>query len=697
MSVLVVPIDASQIAEGDRKQQRVKVAVQMGDKVTSQIVAVDAGKGEVKLEVDPKQPLSIAFGPENVSDEEIFHLQTLTVNVSPNQWAGKPALTLAPTILTGVWWGLWLRWCRTFVIEGRVVCADGRPVPGAEVRAFDVDFFWWWSSVAPVGPVATTDVNGHFSMKFRWCCGWWPWWWWKLRTWSLDPLLVQKILPIQKLNPNLKFTAPDPVPTVDIVNLVGGTTVSPKPVPLAPIPLSGPIKDPSAITFLRQRLVENLPHVRELENLRIWPWWPWTPWLDCSPDIIFRVTQNCGDGKNRVIVNENIFQARWDIPTNLNVTLVANDQACCIGHGTDPLGACAAFTSVCNVHVDNIGGNPGAPPTPVGYAGPGGGDHPYAGWVNLQGLLGDDPQTDYYEVEYSPHSAGAWNPVPGIALGGFSRYYFDLDHTGGDWIHGASFPVIASAGKNFYESRHHYEDSHPPPNWGGRRVWMADNIDLFATIQTANNFSDGAYDFRIKGYKSLAGGGPDPASGVVLNGCGVPPNDNNKVVIRLDNRVSGGIPPGTVHVDTTEPDCDITKVFFGGVVVKPCGSQKLDPNATFQIDFSATDSDPIGHLYRYQLRLKWGHGNDIDLLALGGTLTADGGADKGPTYASIPVAHRPAWKGGNMHLTFNHAGDVFKETCCYLIELTVSKRNIVDCSFNEAYYNQMHYTFTVIV
>jgi hypothetical protein len=50
-----------------------------------------------------------------------------------------------------------------------------------------------------------------------------------------------------------------------------------------------------------------------------------------------------------------------------------------------------------------------------------------------------------------------------------------------------------------------------------------------------------------------------------------------------------------------------------------------------------------------------------------------------------------------MHLTFNHGGDVFKETCCYLIELVVRKRNIVNCGNNLAYYNEMHYSFTVIV
>ena len=384
MSVLVIPIDASQVAEGDRKQQRVKVAVKMGDKVTSQVVAVDAGKGEVKLEVDPKQELLIAVGPENVSDDELFHLQTINIRVSPNQWAEKPSLTLTPINVTAAWWTLWLRWCRTFVITGRVVCANGSPVPGAEVRAFDVDFFWWWSSVSQVGGPAITDASGNFAIKFRWCCGWWPWWWWRLREWALEPLLIEKISPVMKLNPNLKFRTPDPMPTVDIVTITGGTPIpSPRPVPVAPLPFHGPIKDPTVIATLRDRLATVLPKVPDLERLRIWPWWPWIPWLDCAPDIIFKVTQDCG-GQTKVIVNENIFQTRWDVPTNLNVTLIANGEACCVPRHIQPFGDCSTFTEVCGVHVDNIGGNPGAPmpvgygSPPDGYVDPGSRDRPFA-------------------------------------------------------------------------------------------------------------------------------------------------------------------------------------------------------------------------------------------------------------------------------------------------------------------------------
>jgi hypothetical protein len=48
-----------------------------------------------------------------------------------------------------------------------------------------------------------------------------------------------------------------------------------------------------------------------------------------------------------------------------------------------------------------------------------------------------------------------------------------------------------------------------------------------------------------------------------------------------------------------------------------------------------------------------------------------------------------------MHLRIPDASQVFPVTCCYLIELTVWKRNIVSCG--GVYYNQMHYSFTVTV
>lgn len=727
MSELVIPVDVSQVTDKERAQQRVKVAVQQGDKVTSQVVEVAAGKAEVRLNVDPKLPLTVAAGPESVADEDIFKLQTITSTVSPAQWAGKQSLSVQPILVTPAWWRLWLSWCRTFVITGRVVCADGSPVPGAEVRAYDVDFFWWWSSIIQAGPTVVTDANGHFAIKFRWCCGWWPWWWWRLRSWRLEPALIDKIYPILKLNPALRFREPDPTPTIDIFsqsaihfplsqNPTGGygpTNVSPPQITQPQLAQANPvsaafvnasrIEDPSIIAASREKLLAALPRVPEMERLRIWPWWPWTPWLDCTPDIIFRVTQNCGGGQTKVIVNENIFQTRWDIPTNLDVTLVANDQACCVPREPPPPeGDCVVITDVCGVQVNNIGGNAGAP-APVGYANPGGRDRPFSEVINLSGQFGSSAQADYYEIESSPHAANAWSPVPPAALLDIVRGYFDSTQVfPNQWFY-PGFPVKSFGALHVYESRHHYEVTHPPANWGTAfgRTWTI-NRDLIASIQTFGNFSDGAYDFRVIGYKALANGDPDPASRKVMDGCGG--QQNNLVVIRLDNRIVGPPTPNSIHVNTDEPDCGILAVRLGGSLVAPCGAQQLQPGTPLEIDFSVTDNPvPIGHLDHYTLYVKYDTSTIKNLLSAADvgafSLTPISGGPAGPDYSQAVAqgAVRPDWHGGTLRLHINDASQVFRKTCCYLLELTVYKRNIVNCNGNLAYYNQTHYTFTITV
>ena len=719
MSKLVIPIDVSQVPDADRGQQKVRVAAKVGNKVVSQVVDVKAGKGEVTLDVEANQPVSLAFGPDNVSDDEIFNFQTLTVNVSPNQWAGKASLKLPPIIITPPWWLLWRGWCRTFVIKGRVICPDGSPVPGAEVQAFDVDFFWWWLSSQQVGPTVITDANGNFAIKFRWCCGWWPWWWWTLRRWRLEPILIDRIRPVLKLHPELQFKEPSPEVTFDFAGL-RNFTPGPGPVfpqPVGPVP---PIKninkvDPTTIPALRDKLVSVLPHVPEFERLRIWPWWPWTPWLDCTPDIIFRVTQNCGGGQNKVIVNENIFQTRWDIPTSLNVTLVANDQACCLPHGDpDPVGPCALITGVCGdpgIISGNIGGNSAHPGGPIGYANPGSSDNPFSEGVSIWGQLGTDPQTAYYEIEFKEHSAppAAWASVPPAALSGFTRGYFD-DSPGHVWPNQwfyPGFPLVPVGTKVLYQSRHHYEQMNPlalPASWGNvanGRVWFL-NVNELAQIQTSGNFVDGAYDFRVKGYRALPSGDPDPADpGVVLAGCGGH-QDNNLIVLRVDNRIVGPQVPGTVHIDTTEPDCGINFVKIGGNTVLPCGAEPLKPHPPFpatplEIDYFC--SDPDGHLDRYELKVLWGLGNERSLFTFGASPTGVGAVQPGPTYAqSLGQAGspgRPTWRGGHMNLVIPDASQVFPITCCYLIQLTVWKRNVVSCTGD--YWNRIHYSFTVNV
>ncbi len=698
MSVLIIPIDASKIPDSDRKQQKVKVAVQQRDVVKSMVVGVAEGKAETKFEVDPKLNTAVAVGPASASDEDLFHLQTLTASVSPAQWQ-KQNLTLPPIEITPNWWAGWLRWCRDFVITGRVVCPDGSPVPGAEVTAYDVDYFWWWSSINQIGSPAVTDASGHFTMKFRWCCGWWPWWWWLLRQWRLDFDLVQRIEPILKLNPRLKVPKPEPVPSLDF----GALNPQPLP-PRSSVPLGRSI-DPTVIPKLRERLIALLPHVPELERLRIWPWFPWSPWFDCNPDVIFKVTQRCSDAQPKVIYSESIFQTRWDIPTSLNVTLTASGACCVPPPPHDPEGDCMLITGVCGdpgIPVTDIGGNLGAPAGPVGYANPGSRDNPFSEVVSFYGQFGTASQADYYTIEYSPHGAGTWAVVPRDALLDLSRQYHDatipfpLDPF--KWV---SFPVTPFAvSGGYYENRRHYEARNPPANWNNvlsGRAWTV-NINVVAAIQTAGFFADGAWDFRVVGYQALpAGTGPDLTKRHVMPGCG--PQNTNILTLRIDNRVPPHPPfdPGSVHLATTEPDCGITSVTLGGAAVSPCGAKQIGDNTPLDIDFFV--SDPNGHLDHYEFVVKYDLGSVEDLLNPAvSTITTVSAAQKGPDYANAITqgAVRPTWSAGSLHIHVADAKQVFPKTCCYLLELTVWKRNVVSCGA-PLYYNQIHYSFTVTV
>jgi len=706
MSVVIVPIDASQIPEQDRKQQRIKIAVQTRAGIRSQVVSIEGGKSEVKVEVEQGQSATIAIGPQNVSDHDIFHKQTLTATVAATQSGEGRAITVPPFIITPWWWRIWLYWCRTFTIQGQVKDPSGNPVPGAQVKAFDVNFFWWWSSVSQVGPAAVTDANGNFTISFVHCCGWWPWWWWDLQRWRVDPVLVNKIQPVLKLNPGVRF--PHPTPDLSL----NFTELNPQPLPprsRVALPAAGKLS-PATLPAVQERILNALPHVPELERLRIWPWYPWYPWFNCDVNVIFQVTQNCGGGQTNIIVDENVLQTRWDIPVNYSVTLIANQNACSIPPpNPQPEGDCFVFTSVCGegpgIPVTSIGGNAGLPSTVLdGFANPGSADQPFAEGVTLYGLFGSGAQADYYQIQYKPHTSGSWAPVPDAALQDMTRGYFDSTQPfPNQWFY-PPFPVkhfnTAGGPVSVYESRQHYEASNPPPNWGSAlsgRAWFL-NPDIIAALSTAGNFADGAYDFRVVGYTALNNGDLQVSNaGNPLPGCGGA-NQNNDVVLFFDNRVLGAPIPGSVHVNTTEPDCGISSVTIGGSQVLPCGSQPLGANQPLDIAFSV--SDPDGHLDYYTLNVYWGEGNVVDLLGLvdgvTNTLTTSFGNQPGPAYADAVAqgATRPVWKGGPMALHIANAAQVFPQTCCYLVELTVYKRNIVSCGA-PLYYNQMTYSFTV--
>ena len=466
---LEVPLDASGIDDFEPSNE-VKVAVYSEDRAlaSTTVKLSRGGKGTATLHLtELAGGMRAVVGPADAADDELVGLQTIRVNVPARALLNAGQLQLPEVTIHPYYWHWWLRWCRHFTIRGVVLCPDGEPVPGAKVCASDADWWWWWSSSQHVG-CDTTDLNGAFEIKFRWCCGWWPWWWWQWRQWRLEPTLVDRINPVLLQDPRLPLL-PDATPQPDLTlfnrlvrgpNEVGSEVLS---------------VDPTLLEPLRDELVELLPASPELEQLRVWPWWPWRPWWDCTPDIIFNVTHDC-PSPGTVIVNESFLDARWNIPTTLDVTLVANDQACCAQLPEDCLeGNCLALSAACNDFVDTIGGNIGAPATPAGYQNPGAvsatADRPYGGNVPISGTVDCMDGVDYYEFEYSqtPAVPASWAPLPADAAGAFTRRYLDFSPLD---VVPVTFATQLISGRDVFETLLHYENTHPPADWGSGRIWV---------------------------------------------------------------------------------------------------------------------------------------------------------------------------------------------------------------------------------
>lgn len=750
---LEIPLDASGI-EDFKPDRPIKVVVQRRDGSTQeQSVQLDKqGKGIAAFAFDQNPgSLRVVVGPDDASAEELLGMQTIAFDLSGQQWVGRTELTLEPTLISAYYWYWWPIWCRTFTIRGRVLCPDGKPVAGATVCAYDVDAFWWWCSTQQVG-CATTDLSGSFTIKFRWCCGWWPWWWWLHRPWRLEPLLAERIVPI--LQRELKLTKiPTPGPQPDPVIFEQLLTqqdpkLSRRP-PLTTLTAGIETKttgmmsavgevgdathkattafDPARLESLRMSLIERLPVIPDLDRLRLWPWWPWQPWWDCTPDIIFRVTQNC-QGHDQVIVDETCWDTRWDIPTTLNVTLTANSQACCVGDRGDPEGDCLWITDACDDFVGFIGGNIGALAAPAGYLSPGAvsvfGDRPYAATIPIQGRFGLGAAADYYEFEWSDNNGVTWHDMAPGTVAGFTRWYIGhpLVGVGPVSSYPQAFPIVNISGRNVIESRLHFEANNGAGTWGITRGWDAATQDFLVQWLTENNFADGTYRLRVKSWTLSGGALVNPR---YLPLCDT--TDENKIILTIDNRLVGaasGHPPstpdhpcgpGTVHLCTLEPDTDILSVKIihtnaTETTVDPCGNVPITTTDTLQVDFFAYDPD--GHLAEYTLIATYGENLYRDLLALGGTLTplvsppppVPAAVQLGPTYADARSANppplggaaAPIWRGGALRLRVS-APLAFPETCCYQLELRAYKRTIVNCDHNLAHANLSEYSFMIVV
>lgn len=720
---LKIPLDASGI-DNFKPEQSIRIVAQARDGSTqSTVVKLDAkGKGTASFTFEDKPGgLRFAIGPEIASEEEVLGMQTINFDLSSRQWLDKRVLTIEPILISPYYWYWWLYWCRKFTIRGRVVCSNGNPVPGAKVCAYDIDCFFPSISKELVG-CATTDINGAFEIKFNWCCGWWPWWWWQHRVWEFEPILVDRILSLIRdklsiVNPPIPSPKPDlsvfadllrEEPTIRFPSTISEaqskTLISESINPAISLQDTTNFK-PEILDQLRPALLERLPALQEFETLRIWPWYPWHPWWDCTPDIIFKVTQECGREVN-VIVDENIFNTRWDIPTEYNVTLVANSEACCIEPDNTPDGDCVVIARACNHQVNHIGGNTDAPATPRGYVNPGAvatdGDRPFAGTVHIYGVFGDLTSVDYYEVEWSDNSGVTWNPMFEGGFSGFTRWYYE----GG--FQPAPFPMVKIDGHSVIESREHFEADH------GAKLWTSGR-DRLVNWHTLNHFADGTYDLRVKTWQLDAGG--HLIEGKILPLCDTE-NDNN-LVLTIDNRFVGPPIPNSVHLNTVEPNTD----FFAVRIVHndrtitnlaACEGDTINDTDILEVDFMAYDPD--GHLAYYTLNATYDENKinhllnhlsnpsvQLTPLTTGGSVPA--AIQVGPSYAkarsSNPApdggATAPIWHGGALRLRIP-AKLAFPKTCCYQLELIAHKRTIVNCNDSLwSHSNFSHYTFMITV
>jgi hypothetical protein len=380
---------------------------------------------------------------------------------------------------------------------------------------------------------------------------------------------------------------------------------------------------------------------------------------------------------------------------------------------------------VCSDTSANIGGNPGASPAAatVGYENPGGavpgnpaGDRPYAGAITLSGIFGTTAAVDYYEIEYAIAPGGPWSAMPPAANGGFGRAYWTNPFP--TYVPVPFNPVTINSPdgpRNVFESRQHFEANHVIAVG-----WDSLNYNVMMQWLTQNNFSDGTYYLRLKGW-TRAGYAGDLSGKRILPFCDT--DKDNYVVITIDNRVVGagsGHPIdhpcglGTVHVCTTEPDCNIVAVRVSGASVGPCGSiEVLTGDELLEIDLMA--NDPDGHLAYYTLSSNYGLNLTIPIIYLGGhlglptdlvpgpgpnasTSWVAPAAQVGPDYglALAQGALAPTWNGGTVTWK-GKVKDVFPETCCYQLQLWAYKRTIVSCYYGfDGHANLSELSLTIV-
>lgn len=672
-------------------------------------------------------PVRLVIGP-NIPDLELLSIEAVTVEVDlarrppngaePKKEKGKEADPAKSEIRISVGtiripieiYRCWILCCRLYTIRGRVVCRNWQydpvtrryhfcdaPVPGATVEVYDVDRWLFWFHRGLI-TTAVTDMAGNFEIKFRWCClNWRPW---LVKNWAIDPEIFARVTELFATAglPLPRPPGPDPDPLFLQEILAGASQVSNRSL----VEPSGVVGEPvSAESLLRV-----LPASPELAGLHVWPWWDQ---FDCAPDVVFRVTQVC-DNKLQVIHTETNAQTRWNIPTSLGVTLLANRLACCLPSCRDPeCPECLKVTWVGCTPTDQIGVTAG-PPDLRGYGNVAGvQDQPFFGSLQIRGAMA--PDVDYFKVQISRDGLPfADLPVP--AFQGFVRGYFDPPTLSRLPEPPPGFTPVSNNGQTVMITRRHYEDNHPGlPRPFGSVIWYDYDTLFYFNTYDAGLTPDGLYELRFVGYQADAADNLILGSARILPTCGT--SKEETVFIRIDNQAAvhpaptplhpcGGI---STHICTDEPDCFIGRICIneGSAdehCINACDIVRLKATDTMTIHFSVTVPPTLkdGHLGGYVMNAEYGVSLFFPIgTGAHGTFMADPTPEVGPTYqlALSQGAPRPHWYGGDYKVTLR--GTDFPVCCAYDLRLYAWKRTTNGCAApSNVHFNRFQVSFTVL-
>ncbi|HET9714246.1 MAG TPA: hypothetical protein VFP64_20330, partial [Pyrinomonadaceae bacterium] len=449
----------------------------------------DPRKFQVKLNLGPEEDgVSAAEVVVAPADDERNLFSKLAARRFVSV-AGERVRANEIVVLPGIytWWRFcWFP--RSYRVTGRLVRhADGctHPIGGARVEIYDVDYCWWWYNEDLIR-TGTTDANGFFDITFTWCV---PLWCLfeiiRIPPLLVDTDLRDRLRVLVEERFPIKFPPPPPPPDpwewekqLSELGFELPAAGRPRPGGLESIAIrqvQSSEQRAAAERVTETQLATNIsttavtaltPKLNAAEIFRpiiFWP--PCDQPCDWLPDIKIRVTQTQPSGT--VVIYEDTW---FDIHFNqvgdlLNLTLNANDKAFYI-NACPPdqlLGNCMLLDAVGEIKImptiDPIthiphplegiyqpdvtpGVSYGVTPDRrqrLGYVK--NYDRPWANTVSVYGRFGIAANVDYYQVQvakwtdsdllawdmdhtYVPADA-AFAPVPGAALGAFSRSYLE--------------------------------------------------------------------------------------------------------------------------------------------------------------------------------------------------------------------------------------------------------------------------------